>query len=78
MNADPTPRKVTHLLLLTVNIAPNSSPGNDEYIDISGFAGMRVAALASNTVWAYAITPVIADPTDPGLARGKVPRLLPW
>jgi hypothetical protein len=78
MNGDPVPRKVTHLLVLTVNVAPTSSPGNDEYIDVSGFAVMRVAALDANTVWAYAITPVIKNPADPLLVRGKLPRLLPW
>jgi hypothetical protein len=78
MNADPIPRKVTHLLVLTVNVAPTTTPGNDEYLDVSGFAVMRVAQTDANTIWGYAITPVIADPSDPILRRGKLPRLLPW
>lgn len=78
MNGDATPRKVTHLLPLTVNVAPTSAPGNDEYIDLSGFAVMRVVEVNSNTVTAYAITPVVKDPNDPRVRRGKNPRLMPW
>jgi len=32
----------------------------------------------SNAIYAYAITPVIADPNDPRLARGQVAKLVPW
>jgi hypothetical protein len=78
MNADTTPRKVTHLLPLTISVAPSSSPGDDEYLDITGFAVMRIAAMDSNAVEAYAITPVIADPNDPRLRRGQTARLIPW
>jgi hypothetical protein len=78
MNADATPRKVTHLLPLTVNVAPDGTPGNDEYLDITGFAVMRIARMDSNTVEAYAITPVIADLNDPRLRRGQTARLSPW
>jgi hypothetical protein len=76
-NADSTPRSVTHLLALTVNVAPSSS-NNDEYVDIVGFAVMRIATADSNTVTAYAITPVIADMNDERLRRGQVARLVPW
>jgi hypothetical protein len=77
MNADPTPRSVTHLLALTVNVAPTSSK-NDEYVDIVGFAVMRIAGADANSVTAYAITPVIPDMNDERLRRGQVARLVPW
>ena len=69
--------KVTHLLQLWVDVATGGG-GNEDYIDIVGFAVMRVAAIDSNTVSAYAITPVIADMNDPQLRRGQVARLVPW
>lgn len=78
MNGDNTPRGVTHLLPLTVNVAPSSAPGNDEYIDITGWAVMRITSIDSNTISAYAITPVITDLNDPRLRRGQQARLLPW
>jgi len=76
-NADATPRSVTHLLALTVNVAPSSSR-SDEYVDIVGFAVMRLAGVSSNAVTAYAITPVILDMNDERLRRGQVARLVPW
>jgi hypothetical protein len=39
---------------------------------------MRIATDDSNTVTAYAITPVIADMNDERLRRGQVARLVPW
>lgn len=78
MNGDSTPRKVTHLLPLRLNVATSSTGGNQEYVDITGFAVMRVAQITSNTVYAYAITESIADPTDSRLRRGQVARLVPW
>ena len=77
VNGDTTPRKVTHLLQLWVDVATGGG-GNEDYIDIVGFAVMRIAAMDSNTVSAYAITPVIADMNDPQLRRGQVARLVPW
>jgi hypothetical protein len=83
MNADSTSRKVTHLMQLTVRVAPTSTQGG-EYVDIVGFAVMRVTTIPtnlgdpSNSISAYAITPVIADPNDPRLARGQVAKLVPW
>ncbi|MCJ7712101.1 MAG: hypothetical protein MUQ32_14865, partial [Chloroflexi bacterium] len=71
-------RKVTRLMILTVNVATSSSGGNQEYVDIVGFAVMRVAATTSNNVTAYAITPVIPDLADSRLRRGQVARLAPW
>jgi hypothetical protein len=84
MNGDtPTSRKVTHLIQLTVRVAPTSASGG-EYVDIVGFAVMRITTIPttkgdpSNSISAYAITPVIADPNDPRLARGQVAKLVPW
>jgi hypothetical protein len=77
MNADATPRKVTHLLQLWVDVETGGS-GNQEYVDIVGFAVMRIATMDTNTVSAYAITPVIADPSDYRLRRGQAVRLVPW
>ena len=70
-------QKVTHLMQLTVRVAPSSGSG-DEYVDIVGFAVMRISAMDANTISAYAITPVIADPNDSRLRRGQVAKLVPW
>ena len=78
MNGDSPSRKVTHLIQLTVNVAPSASAGNQEYVDISGFAVMRISAMDANTISAYAITPSIADPNDYRLRRGQVAKLVPW
>jgi len=78
MNGDSTSRKVTHLLDLTVRVAPSSSSGSQEYVDIVGWAVMRIASMDSNTINAYAITPVIPDPNDSRLRRGQVAKLVPW
>ena len=56
---------------LTVRVTP-SSGGAQEYVDISGFAVMRIASMDANTINAYAITPAIADPNDYRLRRGQV------
>ena len=58
--------------------APGTAVGNGDYLDISGFAVMRITSITSNTVYAYAITPVITDQNDPRLRRGKTARLMPW
>jgi hypothetical protein len=62
---------------LVVRVAPTSA-SSDQYVDIVGFAVMRLTYLDSNTVSAYAITPAIADPDDPRLLRGQVAKLVPW
>jgi hypothetical protein len=77
MNGDSTSRKVTHLMQLTVRVAP-ASTGGDEYVDIVGWAVMRLSSMDSNTINAYAITPVITDPNDSRLRRGQVAKLVPW
>lgn len=71
-------RPVTHLLPLRINVATAGAGGNQEYVDITGFAVMRVVSADSNVVTAYAITPVITDPSDSRLRRGQVARLVPW
>jgi hypothetical protein len=78
MNGDSPNRKVTHLIQVTVRVAPSGSSGNDEYVDISGWAVMRISSMDANTVNAYAITPVITDPNDSRLRRGQVAKLVPW
>jgi putative Flp pilus-assembly TadE/G-like protein len=78
MNGDSPSLKVTHLMQLTVRVAPASASGGDEYVDISGWAVMRIASMDSNTINAYAITPVITDPNDSRLRRGQVAKLVPW
>jgi hypothetical protein len=77
MNGDSTSRKVTHLMTLTVRVTP-SSGGSQEYVDLTGFAVMRIASMDANTINAYAITPVITDPDDYRLRRGQVAKLVPW
>jgi len=69
---------LTTLLSTEVSVAPSSAGGNQAYVDSVGFAAKRVASLSSNTVYANAIAPVIADPTDSRLRRGQVARLSPW
>jgi hypothetical protein len=69
--------KVTHLLPLAVDVATGGGT-NDDYVDIVGFAVMRIAEMDANTISAYAITPVIHDMNDPQLRRGQVARLVPW
>ncbi len=76
MNGDSL--KVTHLLPLTVAVAPAGSSGSDQYVDIVGFALMRITSVTANNVDAYAITPVITDLNDQALRRGQTARLLPW
>jgi hypothetical protein len=84
MNNDSPNRSVTHLMQVTVRVAPASAAGGDQYVDIVGFAVMRIATMPttlgdpSNSISAYAITPVIADPNDPRLRRGQVAKLVPW
>jgi len=78
MNGDSPGRQVTHLLPIRLDVATASAGGNQQYVDLSGFAVMRVVQGDSNTIRAYAITPVVADLNDPQLRRGQVARLVPW
>jgi hypothetical protein len=80
MNGDSTSRKVTHLLPLTVQVTPAAKSGSDEYVDLTGFAVMRIAQMDSNNnyVTAYAITPVVSDLSDSRLRLGQLAKLVPW
>jgi Flp pilus assembly protein TadG len=78
LNGDATPRKVTHVLPLRLRVGAVGSSGSRPYVDITGFAVMRVAYVDPNRVDAYAITGVYADQNDPALRRGQVARLVPW
>jgi len=78
MNGDNPQHKVTHLLPLTVYVGTAASGGGQQYVDITGFAVMRITYMDGNHVDAYAITPVIADMNDPQLRRGQVAKLVPW
>jgi len=77
-NGDSPGRLVTHLLPVTLDVATASTGGNQEYVDLSGFAVMRVVQADTNTVMAYAITPMVTDMNDPLLRRGQTARLMPW
>ena len=78
MNGDSPGRQVTRLLPITLAVATASSGGSQEYVDITGFAVMRVVYADTNTISAYAITPMVADMNDPMLRRGQTARLVPW
>ena len=78
MNGDSPNRQVTHLMPITLLVATGSASSNTDYVDITGFAVMKVASINSNTITAYAVTPVIADLTDSRLRLGQVARLAPW
>jgi hypothetical protein len=78
INGDSTNKRVTHLLPISLSVATGSSSSNTDYVDVTGFAVMRVASINSNTVYAYALTPVIADMSDSRLRLGQVARLAPW
>jgi hypothetical protein len=78
LNGEATPRPVTRLHIVEVTVGDGAASGNDEYVDIVGFAVMRITASDSNVVTAYAISPVIPDLNDPALRRGQVARLVPW
>jgi hypothetical protein len=72
-----TGHPVTHLLQLWIDVATGGS-GHQEYVDIVGFAVMRITDMNANTINAYAITPVIPDPNDSRLLRGQAAKLVPW
>lgn len=78
LNDESTPLSVTRLYPIDITVSDGGSSSADEYVDIAGFAVMRIATADSNAITAYAITPVIADMNDPALRRGQVARLVPW
>ena len=71
-------RKVTHVIPLYIHVSPPSASASKDYVDIIGFAAMRIASIDSSSVEAYAISPVVSNLNDPRLSRGYKPRLLPW
>jgi hypothetical protein len=78
LNGDTPAHQVTHLLPLRITIGGSGSAGRKDYVDITGFAVMRVVSADSNVVRAYAITPVVSDLLDSRLRRGQAARLVPW
>jgi hypothetical protein len=75
MNGDLFPRKVSHLLPLQVHVATIPPP---KYVDIAGFAIMRVVQVHPDVVTAQAILGPYPDMNDPRLVRGRAGRLVPW
>jgi hypothetical protein len=75
MNGDLIPRKVTHLLPIQVHVA-TTPPA--KFVDIAGFAVMRIVAVDPDFVTAQAIAGPYADMNDPRLVRGRTGRLTPW
>jgi hypothetical protein len=76
---------ITHLYPFTINVAPQSAPGSDTYVDIIGYAAMQIVCdpsgpqcVGPNSVWAKAITPVLSAPDDPALDVVQPIRLIPW
>jgi hypothetical protein len=78
LNADSPNRQVTHLFPVRLLVATGSTASNTDYVDITGFAVMQVASINSNSVSAFALTPVIPDLSDSRLRLGQVARLAPW
>ncbi|HEY3335402.1 MAG TPA: pilus assembly protein TadG-related protein [Candidatus Limnocylindrales bacterium] len=70
--------KVTHMLPIVLGVVTGSSNSNTSYVDVTGYAVMRLASFTSNTVYAYAVSPVITDPADSRLRLGQVARLVAW
>jgi hypothetical protein len=77
-NGDSTPHVVTHLLPLTLYVGSTASSGSNSYVDLTGFAVMRITYTDTNRVDAYAISGVYADENDPALRRGQAAKLVPW
>ena len=75
MNGDLIPRKVTHLLPLQVHVATTPAP---KFVDITGFAVMRIVEVNGDYVTAQAIAGPYADMNDSRLVRGRTGRLAPW
>jgi hypothetical protein len=78
MNGDSPGRQVTHLLPIRLDVASVLGRRQPAVRRHQRLAVMRVTQGDSNTIQAYAITPVIADLNDPQLRRGQVARLVPW
>jgi hypothetical protein len=61
-----------------ISVAPQSAPGSDSYVDIIGYAAMKITVSEPNSVWALAITPVVSslDASELDVVQGI--RLIPW
>jgi hypothetical protein len=78
INGESTPHRVTRLTTVTLEVGTAGATGLQEYLDIVGFAVMRITYVDANTVKAYAITPMVEDMNSPQLRRGQATRLVPW
>jgi hypothetical protein len=76
----PAPKKVTHLLPVYVQVEPPPATSDDTYVDIVGYAVMRITVMdrPNSVAYGYAVSPVIRDLADPVLKRGRKARLIPW
>jgi hypothetical protein len=69
---------ITHQYPFVVSVAPQSAPGTDSYVDIIGYAVMKITVSEPNSVWASAITPVVNSLDDSQLDIVQPIRLIPW
>jgi hypothetical protein len=76
---------VTHMYPFTISVNPQSAPGSDTYVDIIGYAALRIVCavgasqcMPPNTVWAEAVTPVLSSLDDPTFDIVQPIRLIPW
>jgi hypothetical protein len=69
---------ITHQYPFVISVAPQSAPGSDTYVDIIGYAVMKITVSEPNSVWASAITPVLTSLDAEELAVVQPIRLIPW
>ena len=76
---------ITHLYPFTINVAPQSAPGSDTYVDIIGYAVMQIVCdpsgpqcMEPNSTWAKSVTPVLSSLDDPALDIVEPVRLIQW
>lgn len=73
-NSDGQP--VNHLASVRFTVAATTSSG--QYVDIIGFAVFEIDSIGANNINGHAVSPIYADPHDPGLRRAQRARLQPW
>lgn len=73
-NSDGQP--VNHLETVRFTVAATTSSG--KYVDIIGFAVFEIDSIGANSIDGHAVSPIYADPHDPGLRRAQRARLEPW
>ena len=73
-NGDGQP--VTHVQPISFTVATATEAGS--YVDIIGFAVVRVATVTANSIDVQAISGSYADPDHPDLRRVQTARLVPW